>query len=108
MQGEYAAAFHMRLSACIGIKILEVFLPRTEQLLRRSPLNTVFHLLAVLVFRITFIIEVVATILVDDVVVYATILGREKLLGLTLEGREVRVGVSIVRDEALTTVARTL
>ena len=79
----------MRLGTCIGIKIFKVLFPRAEQFPRCSLLNAVFHFLAILILRIAFIIEVVETILVYDVVVYATILGRKELLGFTLECSEV-------------------
>ena len=52
-----------------------------------------------LVLGITLIEEVVATILIDDIVVDRAILGSKELARLTLETGEVLIGISIVADE---------
>ena len=95
----------MRPRSCVGIEVFEVLLPWAEQVLGRGLLDAVLDFLAVLVFGVAFVEEVVHAIFVDDVVVDAAVLGREQDLRLTLETCEILVGVCIVGDERLAVAA---
>ena len=73
VQLEHTTAFHMRSCAGIGIKVLEVLLPRTSQVLRCGLLDAVDILFSILILRITFIEKMIQAVFIDDIIVDASI-----------------------------------
>ncbi len=84
---KYAAAFHMRPRAGVGVDILEVFLVRPRQLIRRCLLNTVLDFFAIIIFCVAFVEKTIDAVLVDNVVVDAAVFGREQYLRRQLDQR---------------------
>ena len=87
--------------ARISVEVLEILLPRTMDIARGSLLDTIDILVSMLILCVALVEEMIAPILVDDVVINGAILGGKELLRLALESCEVRIGIGIVADEGL-------